>query len=279
MSRVPVLVQKHEELQQREHTTRELQTEQWMHLLGLAENVFIKDEILELAKENGEEEEPEPSNPEPEDLEREDPQKSHSEIRKDSSRERLRLALEACRKARNDFDDARKFSQEEIEQSPQPVTEDILGLAKALKLARLTHALHTAEEEYSDARRAAREAGIAKPQEQTADFSDQSDDGYDTAVIEKAVVQASERVSRVQGWTGLHLEPQEMTEEVQTDFPQTIQDLQSIRLGEDSFDLTEARGRTRDRIDAMAMESETLRDAGDFPKADADPLGFDLGEP
>jgi hypothetical protein len=85
MSRVPALVQKHEELQQREHTTKELQTEQWMHLLGLAENVFIKDEILELAKKNGEEEEPERSNPEPEDLEREDPHKSHSEIRGDSS--------------------------------------------------------------------------------------------------------------------------------------------------------------------------------------------------
>jgi hypothetical protein len=70
-----------------------------------------------------------------------------------------------------------------------------------------------------------------------------------------------------------------MTEEVQMDLPKTIEDLVSVRLGEDSFDMTEARGRTRDRIDAMAMESETLRDAGDFPKADADPLGFDFGEP
>jgi hypothetical protein len=32
--------------------------------------------------------------------------------------------------------------------------------------------LHTAEEEYSDAKGAARDAGIAKPQEQTANFSD-----------------------------------------------------------------------------------------------------------
>jgi hypothetical protein len=199
MSRVPALVQKHEDLQQREHTTKELQAEQWMHLLGLAEDVFIKDEILGLAKENGEEEEPEPSGPGPEDLEREGPQKSRSEVRKDSSPEKLQLALEVCRRARDDFEDARKFSQEEIEQLPQPVTEKILGVAKALKLAHLTHALYTAEEEYSDARRAARDAGIAKPQEQTADFSNQSDDGYDTALIEKAVFQASERVSRVQG--------------------------------------------------------------------------------
>jgi hypothetical protein len=279
MSRIPDLIQKRKELHENERATRKLQTDLWMHMLRLSEDAFVKAEVLDLIEEEDGEEQPEPEVPEPEDAQPEATQTSESEAKKKDLRENLRIAVEACRKARDDFDDARKFSQEEIEQSPQPVTEDILGLAKALKLARLTHALHTAEEEYSDARRAAREAGIAKPQEQTADFSDQSDDGYDTAVIEKAVVQASERVSRVQGWTGLHLEPQEMTKEVQMDLPKTIEDLVSVRLGEDSFDMTEARGRTRDRIDAMAMESETLRDAGDFPKADADPLGFDFGEP
>jgi hypothetical protein len=279
MSRIPDLIQKRKELQENERATRKLQTDLWMHMLRLSEDAFVKAEVLDLIEEEDGEEQPEPQVPEPEDAQPEATQTSESEAKKKDLRENLRIAVEACRKARDDFDDARKFSQEEIEQLPQPVTEDNLGFAKALKLARLTHALHTAEEEYSDAKGAARDAGIAKPQEQTANFSDQSGDGYDTAVIERAVVQASERVSRVQGWTGLHLEPQEMTEEVQMDLPKTIEDLVSVRLGEDSFDMTEARGRTRDRIDAMAMESETLRDAGDFPKADADPLGFDFGEP
>ena len=43
-----------------------------------------------------------------------------------------------------------------------------------------------------------------------------------------------------------------------------------MRLGEDSFDLTEADGRTRGRIDAMAAVTKNLRGNGEFPQADKD---------
>jgi hypothetical protein len=57
MSRIPDLFQKHKELQQNEDATRTLFTAQWMHLLRLAEDTFVKDEILELAAESDEEDE------------------------------------------------------------------------------------------------------------------------------------------------------------------------------------------------------------------------------
>jgi hypothetical protein len=43
-----------------------------------------------------------------------------------------------------------------------------------------------------------------------------------------------------------------------------------VRLGEDSFDLTEADGRARSRIDAMAGVTESLRGNGDYPQANKD---------
>lgn len=282
ISRAPVIYQKHVLLQQKEQAARKMQTEQWMHLLGLAEDAFVQAGVLEMAAERQEgegergsaeqqgheQEKPEPElEPEPAPV-----QKADSEVMKDGVRERLQATLEICRKARDDFEDARNFSKEEIEQLPQPVTEDYLGAARALKLGRLTHALHNAEKEYDDAKKAARDAGVEKPQAQTADFSDHSDDGYAASLLGKTVVQARERVSRVQGWTGLHLKAQEMSEEVQTVLPKSFQSLKSVRLGEDSFDLTEASGRDRERIDAMEVESESLRATGGLPKADRDPL-------
>jgi hypothetical protein len=57
ISRIPDLFQKHKELQQHDDATRSLYTAQWIHLLRLAEETFVKDEILELAEESDEEDE------------------------------------------------------------------------------------------------------------------------------------------------------------------------------------------------------------------------------
>jgi len=281
MSRIAELLNKHKELQASKLAAEKLQAEQWTHLLSLAENAFVNAEVLTPAKkiqeaegeeggggDNGEgvREVPEQEVPNPD-----DPLKSDSEVLKDGVRVTLHAAKEACLKAREDFENARKFSNEEIAQLPQPATEDVLGAARVQKLARLTRALLAAEEAFNDAKKRAREIGITRPRDRTADFSNDSDDGYAASLLEKAVVQSRDRVTRVQGWTGLYLDPQETTTlGVQTFLPLTFQRLWPVRLGEDSFDLTEADGRARSRIDAMAGVTESLRGNGDYPQADKD---------
>jgi hypothetical protein len=281
ISRIPDLYNKHRELQASKLAAEKLQAERWMHLLSLAEIAFVNAEMLTPAKEtqkaegeegggedNGEEgrEVPEQELPEPE-----APLKSDSEVLKDGVRATLHAAKEACLKAREDFEGARKFSNEEIEQLPQPADEDVLGAARVEKLARLTHALLVAEEAFNSAKKRAREVGITRPHDRTADFTDDSDDGSAASLFKRAVVQSHDRVARVQGWTGLYLDPQEtQTAGVQTFLPLTLQRLRPVRLGEDSFDLTEADGRTRDRINTMAAVTKSLRGNAEFPQADKD---------
>jgi hypothetical protein len=117
--------------------------------------------------------------------------KSDSEVLEDGVRENLLAAKEACRQARDDFDDARKVSNKEIGQLPQLVTEDVLGVARVQKLARLTRALQVAEEAYLDAKKRARDVGIERPRDRTADFTDRSDDGYAASILERAVVRVA----------------------------------------------------------------------------------------
>jgi hypothetical protein len=139
--------------------------------------------------------------------------------------------------------------------------------------------LLVAEEAFNNAKKRAREVGIMFPFDRTADFTDDSDDEYAASLLERAVVQSRDRVARVQGWTGLYLDPQETeTVGVQTFLPLTLQKLRPVRLGEDSFDLTEADGRTRGRIDAMAAVTKSLRGSAEFPQADKDTPMIDRDE-
>lgn len=191
VSRASGVFKRHEELREKETAARKLQTEQWAHLLGVAEYAFIEGAILgrmeeeeDVEEEQLRQEQPGSQGPQPEEI-----RKSNSEISREGVRENHRAAKEACRKAREEFEGARIFSEEEIEQLPQPVNEDMLGVARVMKLERLTHAFNNAEEAYRDARKKAREAGIIRPHEQTADSSDRSDDGYAESVLQKAVTQ------------------------------------------------------------------------------------------
>lgn len=81
VSKAHGLYQKHEELEHKEQSARKVKTEQWMHLLRLAEDAFVQAGVLEVAKGRKEGEEPEPE-PEP-------VQKPGSEVMKDGVRERL----------------------------------------------------------------------------------------------------------------------------------------------------------------------------------------------
>ena len=219
ISQTPDLLSKHKELQASKLTAEKLQTEQWSQLLGPAKNAFVKAKVLTLVKETqeaqGEEggrdgnegggsEVPEQKLPDPD-----APLKSDSEVLKDGVRETLHAAKEACLKAREDFEDARNYSNEETAQLPQPATEDVVGAARVQKLARLTRALLVAEEAFNEAKKRAREVGITRPRDRTADFTDDPDDGYGASLLERAVVSSRDRIARVQGWTGLYLDPQD----------------------------------------------------------------------
>jgi hypothetical protein len=289
LSQIPDLFNKHRKLQASKLAAERLQAEQWMHLLSLAETAFVNAEMLTEAKETqkaegeegggGDNDEERREVPEQGLPEADAPLKSDSEVMKDGVRATVNAAKDACLKAREDFESARKFSNEEIAQLPQPVTEDVLGAARVEKLARLTRALLVAEEAFNNAKKRAREVGIMFPFDRTADFTDDSDDEYAASLLERAVVQSRDRVARVQGWTGLYLDPQETeTVGVQTFLPLTLQKLRPVRLGEDSFDLTEADGRTRGRIDAMAAVTKSLRGSAEFPQADKDTPMIDRDE-
>lgn len=263
VARIPDLSRNREELRERSRELRISQMERALPLLELAEAAFIKVSILEAAEEEAEDEGEQSGSGEPE---KELPQASDPEDTRHDVRENLRVALEACRKARDDFENARIFSQDEIDQLPQPVTEDSIGAARAEKLMRLTHHLHTAENTYYNARKEARIAGLANPQEQSADFSDRSSDGYTGSLLQRAIDQGHERISRMARWTGLHVEVHlsPASPGQQMDIDESIDELQSVRLGEDSFDCTEASGRTRRRIDATKAASEKLREQNGF---------------
>lgn len=286
---IPDLFNKHRGLQASKLASESLQAEQWMQLLSLAETAFINAEMLtpakETQKEEGEQEGGEGNDEGGKEVseqgisEPDAPLKSDSAVLKEGVRATLHAAKEACLKATEDFEDVRRFSDEEITQLPQPANEDVLGAARVEKLARLTRALLVAEEAFNNAKKRAREVGITRPRDRTADFTDDSDDGYAASLLERVVVQSRDRVARVQGWTGLYLDPQEtQTVGVQTFFPLILQRLRPVRLEEDSFDLTEADGRTRDRIDAMAAVTKGLRGNAEYSQADKDTPMIDRDE-
>lgn len=265
LARIPDLCRHREELRERSRKVRISQMERALPLLELAEAAFVQASILEAVEEEAENEGEQSGSEEPE---KELTQATGPEDIGPDVRENLRVALEACRKAREDFENARIFSQDEIDQLPQPVTEDSIGAARAEKLIRATHTLHEAEDAYYNARKQARIAGFANPQEQSADSSDRSSDGYAESLLQRAIDQGYERVSRMERWAE-HLEP--TSPEQQMDIDETIDELQSVRLGEDSFDCTEASGRTRRQIDATKAASEKLREQNGFTATERDP--------
>ena len=151
------------------------------------------------------------------------------------------------------------------------MTEDDLGAARFQKLGRLTRALTEAENVYRDARKQVQRAGLARPAEQTSDFSNHSDDGFSESQLKEVVDQSRERILKMQHWNDLDMESaRSMSPDIPRPAHETLMALPDVRVGEDSFECTEATGRTRKRIDTMEALGRSIREQGDVPMADAD---------
>lgn len=153
-----------------------------------------------------------------------------------------------------------------------------MGIASVLKLGRLTSASRDAEDVYNDVLKRARDAGAIDGQEQTSQFADHPDDGDDDAAILRA---AEKHKDRVEGWNGLYeMDPQGVAAPLRAPSGSraSLGELQSVRVGEDSFKCTEATDKIREKVDRVRTETNQLRNGGDFPAAEKDSLVFDMEE-
>lgn len=281
MAEIPGLIQKLEDLEQRKQAAEASNGEQWAQLVKLAEDALVKAQVInplvyvETDEGNHKSLSSVPDHlkaPVPEDAE-EDVNPEGDMSAEDVLREELRVAKEVCRKAREDFEGARDLTRAEIQQLPQPVTEDDLGVARFQKLCRLTQAFRESEDVYLEVRLRAQHAGLTHPTEQLYDFEDRSDDGYAVSEVDRAADERREQVLRMHYWNGLDLESaSSVSPEVGWTAGKELQALPDVRVGEDNFEGTEAVGRTRERIDVMAAITESLRGQGDIPMPDRDEI-------
>lgn len=134
MGDIPHLMQRHQELGQRELEARSLQLEQALRLLRQAEDAFVHNDMLENMMGDSDEEGSEQNQSGDYDQPVEDrtheyqdrlriqstpaPASPGPEEKQRGLHEALQVAKANCQKARDDFDEARNLTQEEIQQLP-----------------------------------------------------------------------------------------------------------------------------------------------------------------
>jgi hypothetical protein len=166
------------------------------------------------------------------------------------------------------FKDSRKFTEEELAQLPQNITEDLLGLELKRKLTRTTRNYIDAQNRVKDLQaegRRLRVPGVDRfPIDQTWDFEDRSDDGYLHSTFPDKVERSK---PKVEAWL-----PQIATSEAPSSPPtwpyisNTVFKLAELRLGDDKMDGFSSEG-AKERIARYQKACEDLRNSGQFPPA------------
>lgn len=276
LSGVYGLLGRQAELQQDEKQTKRSLCRDQDVLVKLAERALVEAKILQPSGPDTEETEPTPVHQQQEanvDVESAEPGSQNIatiNLAGADPQTELAAAQEQLRNARLEYEEGRKWNEDDVAKLPQPVSEDYVGVAMALKLSRATLAYIAAEERYHVAHQAARDAGVADrfPIDQTWNFEDRPDDGY----AESLFAQRIDKVKpKVESWipklptAGARTPPSSVQET-----PESMPDLDALNLGEDYMNGA-PHATLRKRIDNHRKVCDELREKGPFPKASSDP--------
>jgi len=164
------------------------------------------------------------------------------------------------------FQNSRKFTEEELAQLPNTITEDEFGPELKRKLTRTTRNYIDAQKRVQDAQAEGRRLRVPAvdrfPIDQTWNFEDRTDDGYLDSVFAAKVERSK---PRVEAWLPqLNMPGEPLSPSQPQEAPESLPNIDWLRLGADNADDVSS-AQAKERIAKYQQACEDLRRRKLFP--------------